>query len=503
MGKKIGLVAPEAVRANVKKGIEALKKELTGASLAPWEAIARGEPVPMDRIQIMKSWHEVFSGKPDSARFQLRGGVEGRIWSSSVMKSMEEAQKRIQEVKKDLSYLAYSGGADAGVHCHVVIRPERKTLVGGSHSHLFIIPTASSQVEVVYGSYDGDHQHRMEAPTSNSVEEAGSEHKHVVRIPVDIQLPNGQEIKAGSVFLTEEDGAHDHGADRLQGTNVDGAHAHELKLPGGLSVFAMDLETIYAVVTGGAVGQVTKELRAPTDREIAHAVVSGRADLLIKRDVIKEEAIAALEFQKKQFKDEATVVDWLVENGYSGNQKIEEEGSGFLVQLMEASEIDQESAREATLESGVKAVVGNRRDTIQKEKLDRVIKSAPEQVTIAKADEERQVVYGVVLEPELADFEGDIIDSDEIEKAAHQFLKEARVIKFRHKDVLKDATPVESYIAPVDMTLDGPNGKQKVRKGSWVLGVHVEDQAMWSDIKAKKLNAFSVGGRGYRTPVEA
>ena len=57
-------------------------------------------------------------------------------------------------------------------------------------------------------------------------------------------------------------------------------------------------------------------------------------------------------------------------------------------------------------------------------------------------------------------------------------------------------------VMPAGFTIDGPNGKQKVKKGSWLISVHVPDEKLWRDVKSKKINAFSVGGFGQRQEIK-
>lgn len=119
-------------------------------------------------------------------------------------------------------------------------------------------------------------------------------------------------------------------------------------------------------------------------------------------------------------------------------------------------------------------------------------------------DEAKQLVYGVVLVPGLPDSQGDVISKEEIEKAAHGFLERSRQHDVHHSEVtLASGRPiaetVESYIAPQDMTLAG----QQVVKGSWVMGVHVNDPDTWGKVQKGELDGFSIGGTGDRTPIAA
>lgn len=119
---------------------------------------------------------------------------------------------------------------------------------------------------------------------------------------------------------------------------------------------------------------------------------------------------------------------------------------------------------------------------------------------IHKADE-KKVVYGVVLEPMTevtpnGDAHGDVMSEEEIEKTAHQFMASFRQMKKGHSGNAVEAVPVESFIAPCEFELGG----QKVKKGSWVLGVHVQDDDIWDGIKKGEINSFSPGGVGRRHP---
>ncbi|MCD6318092.1 hypothetical protein J7M02_03375 [Candidatus Aerophobetes bacterium] len=119
-------------------------------------------------------------------------------------------------------------------------------------------------------------------------------------------------------------------------------------------------------------------------------------------------------------------------------------------------------------------------------------------ISIRKADEEKHIVYGIALEPDVVDAQGDIVSVEDIEKAAHDFLIASRKIDEMHTRISDKCYPVESYLAPVDFEMGG----QKVRKGSWILGVKVNDEDIWKKIKNGEYRGFSITGWGVRTPVE-
>lgn len=118
--------------------------------------------------------------------------------------------------------------------------------------------------------------------------------------------------------------------------------------------------------------------------------------------------------------------------------------------------------------------------------------------------EEQGIVYAVVLSPGLRDSQGDVITAEDIEKAAHEFLVSFRKHDVQHSEVTKDAdgapiaSTVESYIAPVEMTLGEP--PQKVLKGSWVQAIKIHDEQTKQDIRDAKITGVSIGGTGMRIP---
>jgi hypothetical protein len=119
-----------------------------------------------------------------------------------------------------------------------------------------------------------------------------------------------------------------------------------------------------------------------------------------------------------------------------------------------------------------------------------------ESVAILKADEEKRLVYSVVLRPNMIDTQDQTIDPEEVEKAAHYYLEHGRAIGYRHRKGVQGAV-VESYIAPTDFML----GRGMVRKGDWVMVMRVDDPAAWNDIKSGFLVGYSVGGRGSLEPL--
>ncbi len=135
------------------------------------------------------------------------------------------------------------------------------------------------------------------------------------------------------------------------------------------------------------------------------------------------------------------------------------------------------------------------------------------QVPIVKADEEKQIVYGCVLDPYQVDAHDDWIPPGAIEDTAHSFMAKHRTIGIEHSGKAT-AQPVESWIE----AYPSPDDYRKARKGeahrafrreygadvihsgAWMLGTKLSDE-LWAAFKKGEINAYSIGGFGYRTPI--
>lgn len=134
------------------------------------------------------------------------------------------------------------------------------------------------------------------------------------------------------------------------------------------------------------------------------------------------------------------------------------------------------------------------------------------------AEPAKQLIYGIVLEPNTVDSQGDMVSPEAIEQAAHSYLAKAAqgrstVHREQHGPALFSPSnpkmvPVESFIAPCDFSYDG---REQIRKGSWVLVSHVLDRKLWKRILrgytdgevGQALTGWSVGGSGRRRPLSA
>lgn len=130
------------------------------------------------------------------------------------------------------------------------------------------------------------------------------------------------------------------------------------------------------------------------------------------------------------------------------------------------------------------------------------------EVKFAKVNEEQRIVWGwaSVIEQDgkmVVDWQGDMIEPEELAKAAYGYVADARVGKAMH-DGPKVAELIESIVVTKDggfpalckalgMEMPAPMPMQ-----GWWVGFKVQDDAVWKRVKAGELRAFSIGGSGKR-----
>jgi hypothetical protein len=123
-------------------------------------------------------------------------------------------------------------------------------------------------------------------------------------------------------------------------------------------------------------------------------------------------------------------------------------------------------------------------------------------VELIKADGDFEgKVYGVVLEPNLEDSQGDIVTPEDIEKACHAHMSEAQPADVQHSGRDAGAVLIENYIAPADFTLHTASGERPVYKGSWMQAYQLQDPVVKEEVRTGKLTGFSLEGAGIRIPI--
>lgn len=97
------------------------------------------------------------------------------------------------------------------------------------------------------------------------------------------------------------------------------------------------------------------------------------------------------------------------------------------------------------------------------------------------------------------DWQGDVITMDELRKAAHGYITNARVAKAMHQGA-QVGEVVESVI--IDDAFAKAVGMADGRRGWWI-GMQVHDEAVQKRVREGELKAFSIGGKGKRKKMEA
>ena len=93
------------------------------------------------------------------------------------------------------------------------------------------------------------------------------------------------------------------------------------------------------------------------------------------------------------------------------------------------------------------------------------------------------------------DHQGDRIEIEDMRKAAHNFIREARVAKAMHKGG-QIGEVVEAVM--IDDEFAKALGVSDDRRGLWIT-MQITDPDVQKRVAEKELKAFSIGGRGKRT----
>lgn len=94
----------------------------------------------------------------------------------------------------------------------------------------------------------------------------------------------------------------------------------------------------------------------------------------------------------------------------------------------------------------------------------------------------------------VTDAQGDVISIDEIRKAAHRFVTDARIAKAMHAGA-KVGEVVESVI--IDDEFAKAMGITDSRRGWWI-GMEIHNPDVQERVRKGELRAFSIGGSGRR-----
>jgi len=113
-----------------------------------------------------------------------------------------------------------------------------------------------------------------------------------------------------------------------------------------------------------------------------------------------------------------------------------------------------------------------------------------------KENPEKQIVYGVIFEPDAVDAQDEFVSKDDIEDCAHDYLIKMRRekgcrAKLSHEvDIDSRADIVESYLAPCDIQVGEDS---LIKEGSWIVAMKIHDEVLWKETR-RNIVGYSAGG---------
>jgi len=390
-----------------------------------------------------------------------------------------------------------NGDPEVGVHPHSLLRNQNKTMQDGPHLHFWVM----SNGEVVINREDGTHEHKLESNTADKTKKDGA-HTHVLL------------RKDGTELITEKGGEHEH-ALLVETTAFDGLHGHKIKVDGGTveSLTAgqfierfgpFDDQTIPLISAKFITQDIANHIMQAVNVRMEDAEVSksdqtilAAMGMTIKKQFVSQAIIiskdlhdnmkdARNEALKFVTEDEGKTMKAGDETPTSFRFRIRSPDNFSRLRTFKPPKTDGISIVGGELKAGVDKTVHRPED--QKKKSDETDEIT---VPIIKADKARQIVYGIVLQADSIDTQGEFMKADEIESTAHAYIQKSRVIGLGHTKVA-DAELIESVILHKGDSFYG----NKIEKTSWAIGVFIKDAAIWKQVEDGKINAFSVGGFG-------
>lgn len=129
-------------------------------------------------------------------------------------------------------------------------------------------------------------------------------------------------------------------------------------------------------------------------------------------------------------------------------------------------------------------------------------------VELFKTDDEQHNVWGIfsaskVGDDMVVDSQDDIIQPDELEKAAHNFVLSATRQMGNKHNKMQVGQLIESFVLTpekgefLEKALRGIGADATIKPDStvWFGGFHVDDQDTWDLIKSGEFQSFSIGGK--------
>lgn len=143
-----------------------------------------------------------------------------------------------------------------------------------------------------------------------------------------------------------------------------------------------------------------------------------------------------------------------------------------------------------------------------KKKLEKEKDSDSDEFTIMKSDDDKREVFGWALVAirkdgeQIVDHQKDVVDPDELEHAAYEYVLNFRDTGELHDaDLRKKGRLIESVVLTKEKQAAMGIPAGTVPEGWWV-GFKIEDDAAWQGIKSGRYKMFSIEGQGIRQPMD-
>ena len=230
---------------------------------------------------------------------------------------------------------------------------------------------------------------------------------------------------------------------------------------------------------------------------------------------------------KERFPTMESALEWIEANGFSSD-KVDETDESFRFRQRDPAEFDPNGFGEGSafrtimLSKHVSAVVGClaeksahthtpnadgscregfvRRGDLCVRKGKDITGEGRKVHAFVKVDDEKRIVTGPVLVPNVLDLQGDFEFQEDIEKAAHGFLENRGDIGRQHEIFDGIGIPVESHLTREP--IKNSAGKT-LPVGTWVMSVKITHEPTWQAVKRGEVTGFSIGFRGIRSELKA
>ena len=405
-----------------------------------------------------------------------------------------------------------------GGHSHELDRTEGTTASDGEHLHLFLMPDGT----VALSEPGGGHVHKLGEEL-----ETETEHTHTVTYK-------------GETYTTQSTMSHTHEPGVTTST-WGGRHTHVIRLEDGPEVVSLTPAGYYELIQAnqpadtqnpllihGPRGAIAFISANPTPTDVARQEsLTGPAGRVFRENYLepmgmkREEVILA-----NIIPDPGRVSQEQLSKGMEHLKKFLEEkkptvvvalGIPAKIALGDMADFSlphpravQKTPDEGWVARKIQLILQIHKQRSTKKEL----ASKAASVTISKVDDERQVVYGVVIDPYQIDTQGDWVSPAVIEDTAHDWFKDPKINLHHASDTSSETRAVESWIVEYPSREEyraarknEPHrafrrrfGGDVIHSGAWIVGTKLDDK-LWDAFKRGEIASYSIEGFGTRRPM--